>query len=207
MASALKVDEIKNPSTGATVINTTSTLEIDCFYLNTDIDNSASSVVVHQWSRDDHSANGISIGNFPTGTGLTGPSGSGDSVNCFSFPKPGYYRLDLTWYHYSGNDNPETLLELFVSVDNGSNYTAIGAVTSGHNYPNINIPGYHVVNGTYFLNVPSVSGSDAVKFRIVRKRNLSDSSRVDQVTGTANTATTPLKSYLISERISEAIIS
>lgn len=206
MPSILKVDEISNPSTGKTVIDTKSALEIDCFYVNTDISNSAStSVVVHQWSRDNHSANGISIGNFPTGVGLTGPSGSGDSVNCFSFPKPGYYRLDLTWVHFTKNDNPETLLELFVSVDNGSNYNSIGTVCSGHT--DLGFQVHHTVSGTYFINVPSVTGSDAVKFRIVRKRNFGSSSNTDQVNGTANTATTALKSYLLSQRIGEAVTS
>ena len=205
MVSILKVDEIQNPSTGSTVINTKTPHELDCFYVNADISNPGASVssVIHQWSRANHTANSISIGNFPVGTGLTGPSGSGSTVNCFSFPTPGYYRLDLTWVHLTRNDNPNSSLDISVSIDNGSNYTTYGIVSSGHT------SGTHTVNhtscGTYFINVPSVTGSSAVKFRITFTRTFGSASDLDQVNGTANTATTALKSYLLSQRIGEAV--
>ena len=213
MPSILKVDEISNPSTGKTVIDTKSALEIDCFYVNADIENSASAgsgVIIHQWARANISSNSISIGNFPTGVGLTGPSGSGDSVNCFSFPKPGYYQIDLTWVHFSRNDNPYSGLLPLVSIDNGANYEPIGVVISGHT--NASHAAFHTSSAMFFLNVESVTGSNAVKLRIQYYRYYGNSSNLDMVVGThsVSSATTSssnvaLKSYLYSQRIGEAV--
>ena len=62
-----------------------------------------------------------------------------------------------------------------------------------------------VKGGTFFINVPSVTGSNAVKFRINAVGF--PGSGLHQVEGTANTATTGVMSYLLSQRIGEAAIS
>tara|TARA_R100001463_G_scaffold41322_1_gene87171 strand:- start:1387 stop:1989 length:603 start_codon:yes stop_codon:yes gene_type:complete len=200
MVSILKVDEIQNPSTGSTVINTKTPNELDCFYVNANLDNPDG--VIHQWSRDNHSANSISVGNFPVGTGLTGPSGSGSTVNCFSFPTPGYYRIDLVWQHRTAADDAHSGLQVLVSVDGGSNYSFLGMISSGH-VDTDNQRG--VKGGTFFINVPSVTGSNAVKFRINAVGF--PGSGLHQVEGTSNTATTGVMSYLLSQRIGEAVTS
>ena len=166
MASILKVDEIKNPSTNVTVINTSISQEIDCWMVSTSyVSNSGS--VLSPWARNNHQFDdGTPIGKFPIGTGLTYDSGTAS----FSFPVTGVYQIDLTISFSSNLNNDNTQWRFQVSKDNGSNYTDYGTLrisTSQVVGLSFNTQTTRKTGtATFFIDVNSVTGSNATKFRI-----------------------------------------
>ena len=166
MSSILKVDEIKNPSTNVTVINTSISQEIDCWMVSTSyVSNSGS--VLSPWARNNHQFDdGTPIGKFPIGTGLTYDSGTAS----FSFPVTGVYQIDLTIVFNSNLNNDNTQWRFQVSKDNGSNYTDYGTLrisTSQVVGLSLNTQTTRKTGtATFFIDVNSVTGSNATKFRI-----------------------------------------
>ena len=163
MPSVLKVDEIQNPSTNVTVINTKTSHEIDCWKVDTSVSNT--NLTYTAWSRNNDTFNdGTPIGKFPIGTGLTESSG------IFSFPATGVYQIDLTILYSTNKNNANPQWRFQVSKDNGSNYTNYGVVraTSSKDVAQgLNLQAMRkTASATFFVDVNSVTGSNATKFRI-----------------------------------------
>ena len=169
MPSILKVDEIKNPSTNVTVINTSISQEIDCWMVSTSyVSNSGS--VLSPWARNNHQFDdGTPIGKFPIGTGLTYGGNTGTDMGSWSFPTTGVYQIDFTVSFSSNLNNDNTQWRFQVSKDNGSNYTDYGTVrisTSQVVGLSFNTNSTRKTGGaTFFIDVNSVTGSNATKFR------------------------------------------
>ena len=119
------------------------------------------------WARNNHEFDdGTPIGKFPIGTGLTYDSGTAS----FSFPVTGVYQIDLTISFSSNLNNDNTQWRFQVSKDNGSNYTDYGTLrisTSQVVGLSFNTQTTRKTGtATFFIDVNSVTGSNATKFRI-----------------------------------------
>lgn len=199
MVSVLKVDEIQNPSTGQTAIDFD--YEFDCFYIDVDAITTGSSTI-HQWDRDALTHNSISISGVPVGTGLTGPTGSGDGNDHFSFPRTGLYRIDLDAAYLTNVDQAYITMNFQVSKDNGTSYRELGRVTGSNSTSNF-VRGR--LGGTFFVNVESVTGSTATRFR-VGTEGLATHLGTVQFDGEGGN-TFPRYSTLLSSRIAPAVTS
>ena len=199
MASVLKVDEIQNPSTGKTAIDFD--YEFDIFYMDVTAFDTASSII-HGWDRDARQTNSISIASMPVGTGLTGPTGSGDGNDHFSFPRTGLYRIDLDAAYLTEVDQAYITMNFQVSKDNGTTYRELGRVTGANTTSNF-VRGR--LGGTFFVNVESVTGPTSTRFRIGTE-GMATSSGTVQFRGTAN-STFGMLTMLLSSRIAPAVTS
>ena len=165
MPGVLKVDEIKNPSTNVTVINTSTALEIDCWMVSNTISNSGDEMA--PWARNNHEFDdGTPIGKFPIGTGLTY---DGHPTYSWSFPITGVYQIDFTVSFNSNLNNDNTQWRFQVSKDNGSSYKDYGTLrlsTSQVVGLSLNTNTTRKTgSATFFIDVNSVTGSNATKFR------------------------------------------
>tara|TARA_Y100001937_G_scaffold52260_1_gene72356 strand:+ start:2163 stop:2765 length:603 start_codon:yes stop_codon:yes gene_type:complete len=128
MTSEIKVDEIQTSTGSTTLIDTNQ--EFDQWYLSADddvyyINNS----VLSGWERYS-SIRGLNAP-MPIGTGLTQtgdasiywPGSGGLPPSVFTFPRPGYYRIDAYFRFRSSLYDNNFNVALQVSNDSGNNYT------------------------------------------------------------------------------------
>ena len=173
----------------------------DTFWMYVNAFDTGSSTI-HQWDRDARQTNSISIASMPVGTGLTGPTGSGDGNDHFSFPRTGLYRIDLDAAYLTDVDQAYITMNFQVSKDNGTTYRELGRVTGSNSTSNF-VRGR--LGGTFFVNVESVTGPTSTRFRIGTE-GLATSSGTVQFRGTSNSSFAML-SMLLSSRIAPAVTS
>ena len=95
---------------------------------------------------------------LPIGTGLT------EDTGIFSFPRTGFYRIDAAFRLQSTILDNLTRIKVQVSKDNGSSfadYILVDFGTGEADTHRITMP------VRFFLNVGSISGSNAVKFKFI----------------------------------------
>ena len=128
MTSVIKVDEIQTSTGSTTLIDTNQ--EFDQWYLSAnDAVYTINSSVLSGWERYS-SIRGLNAP-MPIGTGLTqttnpnltltGSGGLAPAV--FTFPRPGYYRIDAYFRFRTSVYDSNFYITLQVSNDNGANYT------------------------------------------------------------------------------------
>ena len=130
MTSVIKVDEIQTSTGSTTLIDTNQ--EFDQWYLSAnDAEYTFNHSILSGWER--YSAETIRGLNapMPIGTGLTqttnpnltltGSGGLAPAV--FTFPRPGYYRIDAYFRFRSSLYDGNFFVTLMLSNDGGTNYT------------------------------------------------------------------------------------
>ena len=149
MTSVIKVDDIKTSTGSTTVLDTNQ--EFDTWRLASDW--TTNSARITGWERPDGGT--ADACPLPIGTGLSEDNG------VWSFGRTGFYRIDAAIRFQSNILGNLLRVKVQVSKDNGSNFADYIHVDFGTGEADIHRETSPI---RFFLNVGSISGSNAVKF-------------------------------------------